>query len=131
MDDPTRDETLAWVAKAEQDLDVARLVQERSGPATVGCFLCQQAIEKLLKALLVWVGETPPRSHDLADLHRRIGGRAGPLRADPAELAAWSPYAVASRYPGFPDPAADADLPAMLAFALDLDSHVRSLIQGS
>lgn len=125
MADEPQTEALAWVEKADQDVFAASLIHKAHGPPTVGCFLCQQAIEKLLKAILVLHGEVPPRSHDLVDLQRRIGGREGDLGASPSDLSAWTHYAVAARYPGFGDPQADLDLPGLLAFASDLATRVR------
>jgi HEPN domain-containing protein len=124
-----RAEAEAWIAKADHDVLAARIIQQANGPATVGCFLCPQAIEKLLKAVLVLQGDVPPRSHDLAELYRRIGARGGDLGVA-ANLAAWTHYAVASRYPGFGDPQAERDLPALLAQATDLAARVRRLAQA-
>ena len=61
-------------------------------------FHCQQAIEKLLKALITEKSESAPRIHDLVEL-------ADIIELDLAEdqqllLARLSYQAVASRYPG-------------------------------
>ncbi|MDI7269022.1 MAG: HEPN domain-containing protein [Myxococcota bacterium] len=119
------DEVQAWVAKGSDDLLAANLIARGRGPSTVGCYLCQQAMEKLLKAMLVHLGQTVPRTHDLVDLHRRLGTDAGPFGLSAAELRGWTVYATAGRYPGFPDPQADADLQRMAACATDLLAAVR------
>jgi HEPN domain-containing protein len=109
--DGGREEAQAWLAKAEQDLVAAQILRDRAGPATVACFLCQQAIEKTLKSLLCLLAEIPPRTHDLMELSRRLGGRCGDLGVSLEELAVCTDYSVAARYPGFGDPKAERDLP--------------------
>ena len=44
------------------------------------------------------------------------------------DLASWTDYAVAARYPGFGDPRADADLPALLGCAQALAIKVDGLV---
>lgn len=118
----------AWVAKGSDDLVTANLIARGHGPAAVGCYLCQQAMEKPLKAMLVHLGQTVPRTHDLVHLHRRLGADAGPLGLSVKELRRWTVYATAGLYPGFPDPDADADLQRMIACASDLLAAVRKAV---
>ena len=125
MADGTAEEAGAWVAKASDDLFVASLIARNRGPSTVGCYLCQQAIEKLLKALILEAGDSTPRTHDLVDLHRRLGERGADLGLSTGELRGWTAYATAARYPGFPDPQSDVDLPRMIECATDLMARVR------
>jgi len=40
----------------------------------VGCFHCQQAVENLLKALLVFAGVPFPRTHDVLQLFQMLPG---------------------------------------------------------
>jgi HEPN domain-containing protein len=121
-----RDEVAAWIDRAETDLAAARILREQAGPAVVACFLCQQACEKLLKALLVEAGIEPPRTHDLADLLRRVRAAGRPVDADEDRLDEWTAYAVASRYPGFGDPRAEDDLPSFFAFVESLARAARA-----
>ncbi len=64
-----KEQTRRWLMRADDDLGLARLaVREGSFPAGV-LFLCQQAVEKSLKAVLVEATDTsPPRIHDLRRL---------------------------------------------------------------
>jgi len=130
MADEARDEALAWLDKAEQDLSAARLILQGKGPSTVGCYLGQQALEKLLKAVLVFRGLGPPRSHDLVDLHRRVVACGFDPQVSAADLAAWTDYAVAGRYPGFGDLESERDLLPLLTCAADLARCVRSTLTG-
>ncbi len=56
-----------WFNRASEDLTVARLVFKENHLAHV-CFLCQQCIEKSLKAYLLAKTAGYPRTHKLVDL---------------------------------------------------------------
>ena len=59
MANPYGEEAAEWLARALLDLRSAEILAKAEGPALVGCFLCQQAIEKLLKSVLVFHGQVP------------------------------------------------------------------------
>ena len=91
-----------WTEKGRADLRSARWELERPDQPNLDAagFHAQQAVEKLLKAALVALGQTPPRTHDLvhlADLLTRAGSR---WSWSPEELAYLSQAGVAVRYPG-------------------------------
>ena len=50
-----------WLAKADSDLEAGRRLLV-GGPYDVVCFHAQQVIEKLLKALLAFYNQPPPRT---------------------------------------------------------------------
>lgn len=86
----------AWVAKAEEDLAVSRRVlPDLVAPAS---FHIQQAIEKLLEAIIVSEGKRPPHIHSLLPLRDQIGSA---LEWSPGEdwLERVSPWAADPRYP--------------------------------
>lgn len=57
---------LAWIAKAEDDLAVARLlISEEKRLLSAGVYHCQQGAEKMLKAWLTLHDIVFPRTHDL------------------------------------------------------------------
>ena len=63
-----------WVAKAEGDYVTAGR-EFRAGESPnydAVCFHAEQCVEKLMKALLIHLGVTPPRSHDLVTLDRLL-----------------------------------------------------------
>jgi|SRR4051812_17692270 HEPN domain-containing protein len=63
-----------WLAKAAEDLGVARLVLESATAARwAACFHAQQATEKALKAVLVANGTDFPRTHVLERLADLLG----------------------------------------------------------
>jgi len=63
-----------WREKAARDLATARremeVVEDPNYDAV--CFHAQQAIEKLMKGLLIQLGTAPPKLHDLAHLGRLL-----------------------------------------------------------
>jgi HEPN domain-containing protein len=91
-----------WVAKAEGDYRTAERELHPTGEPNFDavCFHAEQCAEKLIKALLIHLGITPPRGHDLAALDRLLApvcpGWSWPL----AELRLLTRAAVDFRYPG-------------------------------
>jgi len=89
-----------WIRKAEEDYSVAKgLLRRKRLPVNAICFHCQQAVEKLLKALLQKKRIHFGRVHDLEEL-RRLLGQAGALELLTDDLKLLSDYAVKYRYPG-------------------------------
>jgi HEPN domain-containing protein len=65
------------------------------------CFCSQQAAEKFLKALLVELGLTVPRTHNLEDLLGLLRPLHPGLFALRRGLVFLTRFAVDTRYPGF------------------------------
>jgi HEPN domain-containing protein len=111
-----------WLRTAEVDLDgVRRALLPLPAPnLELGAYHCQQAAEKLVKALLVALGLVYPRGgsagHDIGLAVRRIPD-THPLREDAAALIALTPWATAFRYPA-EDPATAAQPPAATELAV-------------
>ena len=63
-----------WRFLADRDLAIAVHLAEnmRPIPAEHIAFLCQQAVEKFLKGILVILGDEPPYTHDLPELCKLI-----------------------------------------------------------
>jgi len=98
-----------WVAKAANDLLNAdnNLASSRI-PCDTVCFHCQQAAEKLMKAVLVARGVLPPRTHVLSLLVDEITALVSSAETLRDDAAALTPYAVAARYPDD-----DSDMPTL------------------
>jgi HEPN domain-containing protein len=98
MNDTVRE----WVAKAEADFASAgRELRARKNPNyDSACFHSQQCIEKLMKALLIDLGNVPPKTHDLLRLHQLLAPLAPAWSWPIEELRYLSRAAVAFRYPG-------------------------------
>jgi HEPN domain-containing protein len=91
-----------WIAKAQEDFAVAsrelRVGRTRSNNAI--CFHAQQCVEKLMKALLIQLGEHAPKTHDLLALDGLLSARDPSWSASAAELRLLNQGAVEFRYPG-------------------------------
>jgi HEPN domain-containing protein len=91
-----------WIAKAEGDFTVAcREMRARKSPNyDAACFHCQQCIEKLMKALLIHLGATPPKTHMLMVLDELLSTVCPEWSWPADELRFLSHSAVFFRYPG-------------------------------
>ncbi|MEK7396963.1 MAG: HEPN domain-containing protein [Candidatus Poribacteria bacterium] len=98
---PEPDEIKEWLLIAEDDLVSAQILLSHEPPGLrVACFLCQQSIEKMLKAFLVWKNEPFEKTHNinyLLDLCKIHGLEIAFLRDKAGILTS---YAVEVRYPG-------------------------------
>jgi HEPN domain-containing protein len=90
-----------WLAHAESDLNLARLVKGNKQvlPEQV-CFHAQQAAEKVLKAVLLFKRVEFPLVHDLEALLELLGKSGLAVPPEVSEARSLTPYAVEARYPG-------------------------------
>ncbi len=86
-----------WVERARYDLETARAMQE-SGRFLYVLFCCQQAVEKMLKAVIAErSGQCPPRLHNLLRLAKQAGVQLDQNQT--VLMEDLSRYYVQSRYP--------------------------------
>ncbi len=95
------EECSEWLRKANLDLLSARILLSNETPVSdTACFHCQQAVEKALKAFLVFHSVRFDRVHNLSYLmeicEKQNAGFAS-FRETADEL---TPFAVEIRYPG-------------------------------
>jgi HEPN domain-containing protein len=94
--------TREWVQKANVDLRGARkLAPARPPMHDLVCFCCQQSAEKYLKAILVELGRSAPRTHNLEDLLGLLLPDYPQLKSLRRGLKFLIQFAVEARYPGF------------------------------
>lgn len=97
-DETRRRATAAWLADAGADLASARILSahrdEKSAPFAAA-FHAEQAIEKAVKALLVWHALQFPPRHDLGLL---VGLLPAGSATKELEIAGLTVYAVEQRY---------------------------------
>lgn len=98
---PRVEETLEWIRLGDRDLLSAVVLLKRADPLIApGLFHCQQAVEKWLKAILIWHGTGFPKVHDLG----RIGALCLAVEPDLQDLvstvADLTDFATVYRYPG-------------------------------
>lgn len=116
----------SWLDKAAEDLAVARLlIRQERRLLGAGCYHCQQAAEKALKAWLTAKAVVFPKTHDLEvllglALDGAVGGQAE-LEDAAREL---TPLATAFRYPGDLAVPTEQEAEALLAQAEKLVNHV-------
>ena len=83
-----------------EDLEAAEtLFAQQSVVPRHLCWLAQQATEKALKAVLVFVGIDFPRRHDL-DALRNLIPTGWQVKEEHPDLASLTEWAVEARYPG-------------------------------
>ncbi|HJY80461.1 MAG TPA: HEPN domain-containing protein [Candidatus Binatia bacterium] len=102
-------ETRRWLRYAREDLEAAAaLVTQQTVVPRHICWLAQQAAEKALKAILVFLEIDFPWRHDL-DALRNLIPAGWQVKDEHPDLAGLTEWAVEARYPGdWPD-ATDAD----------------------
>ena len=89
-----------WLTKAEHDLTIIQQGMDRPEQEWVSdvlCFHAQQAIEKTLKAYLIFLEKDPPRTHSLEVLLEAARSEAPDL--PDYDLGDLTTYAVQARYP--------------------------------
>ena len=97
-----------WLRRARSNLEIARLGKGEGVVLEDLCFEAQQAAEKALKALLIYVSGEYPRTHAFHLLLERLAPYVEIPDAiqDVVEL---SDYAVQMRYPGDYYPVEEAE----------------------
>jgi HEPN domain-containing protein len=97
-----------WFEKANADLEAAEQLSTQNGRfRVIVAFHCQQAVEKYLKALLVFRQVDFPKTHDIAKLLERIASVDATTAETLKEADSLTPFGVEARYPG--------DAPELLA----------------
>ena len=92
-----------WKTYAERDLDAAEAMHA-TGRWFYVIFMCQQAVEKLIKGIYnLYVGDDVPRTHNIELLANRIEDSASIIfEEDKYKLfQTLSQYYLADRYPDF------------------------------
>ena len=90
----------SWIDKAEKDLLSAK--HELSFPDAVTetvCFHCQQAVEKYLKAYLVFLGISFTKTHEIGELVTKCEDKDNEISVLKEEADELTDYAVVVRYP--------------------------------
>jgi HEPN domain-containing protein len=97
--EPVPEEVERWLRYAREDLDTAGVILEHGGVPRAACFHAQQAVEKAIKASLIFSGIGFRKTHDLESLASTLpeGWSVGEDAASLADLTVW---AVEPRYPG-------------------------------
>lgn len=89
-----------WVIKANQDLEAAETLYKSRKANEIICFHCQQAVEKYLKALLVYGNIYFEKSHNLWVLAKKAMQLEPNFRLFEKQLKTLDAYYISTRYPG-------------------------------
>lgn len=96
LGEAVRKEASWWLEVARKDVRRAELTFE-VGDYEACVFWSQQAVEFSLKALMLALGFSPPKTHNLVELYGYVRDALGPV--DESLLSELTPYYSASRYP--------------------------------
>jgi HEPN domain-containing protein len=91
-----------WLRRARSNM--ARAKADRAIPEVVLedlCFDAQQAAEKAIKAILVAVQRSFPKTHSIGELLDLVEASGVRVPVELGDARALTEYAVAARYPGF------------------------------
>ena len=98
---PRLEEAREWLQKAKSDLLSAQILIRHDPPVLdTASFHCQQAVEKLLKAFLVWKAVPFEKVHSLTYLLDLCELKEPGFASLREGVEALTPYAIEVRYPG-------------------------------
>jgi HEPN domain-containing protein len=122
-----------WLAHADRDLAVAELLVTQAEPLlSAAAFHCQQAAEKMGKALLIVFRTPVPKVHDLESLAELLSAPDPESAARMFELADLTTWYINSRYPGQSDDVPSrGDIIASLSKLQALRRHIDTLAPRS
>lgn len=107
-----------WLAHARSDLNFALLGHKNSDIMNEQiCFHAQQAVEKALKAVLLFHKIDFPLTHDLDELSDILQESGVSLPEEVTDVGSLTPYAVETRYPGYWSEITDQDVDEALKMA--------------
>ncbi len=122
-----------WLQYAADDLKSSKVLLSE-GVYNIACFHAQQAVEKLLKAIIAAYELPIPRTHNLIRLHKICEDLLGSkLELDNEKLLLLNDIYIDSRYPadfGVLPSGQPGEQEAMIAYsyAKDIDKILRELI---
>jgi HEPN domain-containing protein len=105
------------------EVTVQKLISDLSAPDEVIGFHVQQAVEKMLKAVLSARGVHYRRTHDLVELLDLLPAHGISYPGEIDEVRRLTPFAVAYRYDEIPE---EMEQPLDRAWALDCLRRVRA-----
>jgi HEPN domain-containing protein len=97
-------EAARWLVYVDYDLHALEALLAAPDPPLVPAgFHCQQAAEKMAKALLVALGAVPPKIHDVIELSELVYEHSPELGKLLQNVSSFSTWYVAFRYPDAAD----------------------------
>lgn len=116
-----------WLLYAKSDLELARIEKPEGVLLENLCFHAQQAAEKTLKAVLIFLEIDFPRTHNIRTLLDLLS-EAVDVPQEVEESAILTDYAVESRYPMSSEPVDDEEYRQVISLAETVVSWAEKLI---
>ena len=116
-----------WLRYAKSDLELARIEKPEGVLLENLCFHAQQAAEKTLKAVLIFLKIDFPRTHNIRTLLDLLPESID-VSQEVEESAALTDYAVESRYPMSSEPVDDEEYRQVIGLAETVVSWAEKLI---
>lgn len=88
-----------WIDRAISDLKYAYAGEKETGQHHITCYLCQQAVEKVLKGLIVLNGEQPKKTHHLGLLISEVAKDYPTFLDLRKDIRKLDKYYISARYP--------------------------------
>ena len=89
-----------WLRRAESDWQYAKAGEKETGQHHVTCFLCHQAVEKVLKGLITGAGKSPQKTHNLRTLLSKVQELFPATDLEDSDVRRLDTFYIPSRYPG-------------------------------
>lgn len=106
-----------WLRHAHSDLKLARLGLDQEILPEQICFHAQQAVEKAVKAVLLFHKVDFPFTHDLEQLLDIFENAGILVPSELSNIGVLTPYAVETRYPGYWGEISEDDVSEAVLFA--------------
>ena len=116
-----------WLRYAKSDLELARIEKPEGVLLENLCFHAQQAAEKTLKAVLIFLETDFPRTHNIRTLLDLLPEDVD-VPQEIEESAILTDYAVESRYPMNSEPVDDEEYRQVIGIAETVVSWAEKLI---
>ncbi len=120
-----------WFERARSDYLYAKTGDKETGQHHITCFLCHQAVEKILKGIITGCGGTtspPPKTHNLRLLLLKARELAPDLSLADADALKLTAFYIPSRYPG---PVAHEFTPKDAEIALEITARLLEAVCAS
>jgi len=120
-----------WLKRAKSNLQIAKAGKVFEDILYEDlCFDCEQAVEKALKALLVSIDVSFPRTHSISHLIELIEEHSIMVPDEIKDSSSLTAYAVSTRYPGDFEPVDEQEYQETLETAEKVFNWVRKIIEG-
>lgn len=119
-----------WISKAETDMKCAKILFEHDGGNDAVAFHCQQAIEKALKAIILYLFSVLESGHSLLYLCKKVITKLPQFSAYLEGCIFVNQYYIETRYPNEnPVTVSDDEAQKCLKYAEDVLCAVKENIK--